>query len=112
MGGVAVHTHHVAWLSLGVEIDAACAAAGGLFRTNYLPGGIGLLTLVDTVLVDIVEAYDIESLNHFTSTSIGDGGVARGIEQTSVLPHGLCHTTALDCILHTPLLIAVAPEDD
>ena len=100
----------MARLLVHIEIDAACAAAGGFFRTDNLPRWILPFAVVHVVLQDIIESYDIKPLDHLTTSCIRNGRVASRVEQTGIFPHGSCDARTLDGIFYTPFLIAVAPE--
>ena len=95
-----------------VEIETACSATRCLFCSNDFPRRIVLLAVIHVVLQDIVEAYHIESLDHFATTGIGNRRVACGVEQFGIFPHGSCYACSLNRILDAPFLVAVAPQDD
>ena len=110
--GVAIHRHHVSRLAATVEVDATCATARSLLGTHYLPRGVLTLTVVHVVLHDIVEAHHVESFYHLAAPGIGNGRVTRGVHEPGISPHSLGHPTALLGILHAPLFVAIAPQND
>ena len=110
--GGQVHRAHVALVVGRVEIPATCAAARGLLRTDDLPRGVAFLSVVHIVLSDIVEAHHVEAFDHLAAAGIGDGRLSGGVDQPGILSHGRSDAGALNGILHAPLLVAVAPEDD
>ena len=109
MGGVAIHGDHPSGIVGQVKVPAACATACGLLRANDLPVRMGLLTVVDIVLYDIVEAHDVEAFDEFGASGIGHRIGTGGVEELCIFAHGLGQTGALDGVLQSPFLVAVAP---
>ena len=112
MRRVAVHRHHPPGLVGAVEVDAARAAAGGFLRTHHLPFRMLAATVLHVVLRDVVVAHHVDALDEFRAAGIGQRRGPRGVHQPDVGPHGLGNAAALLGVLHAPLLVAAAPEDD
>ena len=112
MGGVAIHRYHASGIVGRVEVPASSATARGFFRTYDLPVRMGLLAVIDIVLDDIVEAHDVEALDEFGASRIRHRAGTGGVIELCIFAHRLGQTGALDGVLQSPLLVAVAPEDD
>ena len=104
-----VDTLHPTLHGVGV-IDVARATATGLFRADDHPVGIGLATVLDIVLYDVVIAVDIY-LFHHTETSAATVGIESGIvDGSGKIDHRTGNLLAFLVAFYPPFLVADAPE--